>query len=205
MKEVISRSIRGVVQVAVDVKSWVANPPSAERVRPSSCPVCKALSQPLGENLVLHGHGLRPRQLWGPPSPGRAAEVIVFRGRRYECQRCGAVTMVVPAETLTRRRYSGPSIAWALALFGISLLAPTAIRQLVSPWKTWSTNWVTLSAWTRAAASGSLFKCVRLAPLGWPARKVAERVATTVAAYAPPSPEPPSVEILAFFGAALAR
>jgi hypothetical protein len=131
--------------------------------------------------------------------------VTVFKGRRYECQRCGAVMTVMPCETLTRRRYSGPAIAWALALFGVALLSPSAIRELVSPWRTWSSTWVQLLRWAGAAADGKLWHCVRPAPADWSARRVAERVATTVAAYAPPSPEPPAVEVLAFIGAALAR
>jgi hypothetical protein len=113
--------------------------------------------------------------------------------------------MVVPAETLTRRRYSGSAIAWALALLGMSLLSPLEIHELVSPWKTWNTTWVTVFRWTWAAAEGRLFRCVRPMPQEWTARKVAERVATTVASYAPPSPSPPSVDVLAFIGAAQAR
>jgi hypothetical protein len=205
MIKVNARSIRGVVQVAVDVKSWMAKPPSVDKVRPACCPACEAPSHPVGANLVLYGHGLRQRKLWGPPAPRQAPAVVVFQGRRYECQRCGAVTMVVPAETLTRRRYSGPSIAWALALFGVALMSPLAIRYLVSPWKTWSSTWVTPLRWASDASEGRLFRCVRPLPKDWPTRKMAERVATTVAAYAPPSPEPPAVDILAFVGAALAR
>jgi hypothetical protein len=113
--------------------------------------------------------------------------------------------MVVPAETVTKRRYSAPAIAWALALFGISRMSPIAVRQLVSPWATWNSTWVTLFRWALAASDGQLFKCVRPMPPDWPAWKMAERVATTVAAYAPPSPEPPAVDALAFIGAVLAR
>jgi hypothetical protein len=199
------RSIRGVVQAALGVKAWLANPPSVEQVRPSCCMGCQAPSRPVGQNLVLHGHGVRRRGLWGPRAPRDVPEVIHFEGRRYECQRCGAVMMVVPCETLTRRRYSGPAIAWALALFGVALLSPISIHELVSPWRTWNSTWAQLLRWTRAAAGGELFSCVRPVPPDWSARKVAERVATTVAAYALPSPEPPAVDVLAFLGAALAR
>jgi hypothetical protein len=114
--------------------------------------------------------------------------------------------MVVPAEVLTKRRYSAAAIAWALALFGLSLVSPAAVRLLVSPWRTWNPRgWVTLLRWAGAAAEGRLFRCVRPLPADWPARKVAERVATTVAGHALPTPEPPSVVVQAFLGAALAR
>lgn len=199
-----ARSIRGVVQVDVDVKCWAEKTPTVEQVRPDRCPACKAASRPLGGRCGLHGHGVRRRESWGPPRPGAASEVVVFQGRRFQCQCCGAVTMVVPAATVTKRRYSGSAIAWALALFGANLLAPSAIRLQVSPWKSWALGWTTLLRWTQAAALGRLFKKVGPMPYSQPARKVAERVAGAVSAYALPTPEPPPFDVLAFFGAARA-
>lgn len=115
--------------------------------------------------------------------------------------------MVAPMETLTKRLYTGAAIAWALALFGLSLLAPAAVRALVSPWRVLgdasAPRWVTLFRWCAAAAEGRLFRSVRHAPLG-SARQVAEAVAVAVGAHAAPSPEPPSLEVLAFRGAARA-
>jgi hypothetical protein len=129
--------------------------------------------------------------------------------RRYACQRCGAITVVAPAETLTRRLYSAAAIAWALALFGVSLLSPAAVRQLVSPFRvvgyTSAPRWATLLRWCAAASGGRLFQTLRqLAPSG-SARQVAETVAAAVSAYAIPSPSPPALEVLAFHGAARAR
>jgi hypothetical protein len=163
----------------------------------------------MGEPVVLHGHGLRERQLWGPARPHGKPEAIVIQTRRYACQRCGAVTTVAPAETLTKRLYSAAAIVWGLALFGLSLLSPVAVREAVSPWPvvghTSAARWMTLRRWCRAAAEGRLFHSIRqLAPSGT-SRQMAEVVAVAISAYAIPSPSPPSLDVLAFQGAARAR
>ena len=113
---------------------------------------------------------------------------------------------MAPAETLSRRLYSAAAIAWALALYGLSLLAPGAVRELVSPWRvvaaSSATRWRTLSRWCAATASG-LFS--RLPPLtGATVREVAAAAATAISAYAVPAPEPPPLDVLAFHGAARA-
>jgi hypothetical protein len=124
--------------------------------------------------------------------------------RRYRCIRCRAVLTVAPAETLSRRLYSAAAIAWSLALYGLSLLAPGAVRELVSPWRavaaSSATRWRTLSRWCAAVATGGLF--TRLSPpCGPTARQVAAVAATAISAYAVPAPEPPSMDVLAFHGA----
>lgn len=204
-----TQSSRGVVRSAVDVKSWLAEMPSVGKARPALCPACNAASIPVGGRVVVQGHGKRSRQAWGPAVPHSPPELRKFDIRRYHCIRCDAVTTVVPCETLTKRLYTAPAIAWALALFGLSLLSPTAIRRLVSPWKIWgvtsAARWQTLLRWAAAAAEGRLFNCVRQMPEGWCARKVAARAASTVGAHALPSPEPPPLDVLTFHGAALAR
>jgi len=201
-----TRSTRGVVRSAVGVKSWAEKTPSVETLRPAYCPACLSPSRPVGEGLVLYGHGLRDRQLWGPPEPNAPPAARVVQVRRYECQACGAVTVVVPAETLTKRLYSAAAVAWALALFGLALLSPSAIRELVSPWRVLGNasapRWVTLFRWCAAAAEGRLFRAVRNLPASGSARQVAEAVAVAVGAHALPSPEPPSLLVLAFLGAA---
>lgn len=116
---------------------------------------------------------------------------------------------VVPAETLTRRLYSASAIAWSLALFGISLLSPAAIRALASPMRivgaTSSGRWRTLLRWCGAVAEGRLFLCatVRVARKSR-LRAVAEAAAASIAAHALPSPDPPPLPALAFIGAARA-
>ena len=152
----------------------------------------------------MQGHGLRSRQLRGPSAPHEMPEVTVVWTRRYRCIRCGAVLTVAPAETLSRRLYSAAAIAWSLALYGLSLLAPGTVRELVSPWRvvaaSSATRWRTLSRWC-AAAAGGLF--TRLSPpTGGTARQVAAAAATAISACAVPVPEPPPLDVLAFHGAA---
>jgi hypothetical protein len=100
-------------------------------------------------------------------------------------------------------------MALALALFGLLLLSPKAIRAQVSPWAavgpTAAARWCTVGRWVGAARAGTLFPCARRAPAEWTDRQAAERVATTLATYVPPSPDPPGLHVRAFFGAALAR
>lgn len=121
---------------------------------------------------------------------------------------CLAVATVAPAETLTKRLYSAAAIAWSLALFGISLLSATAIRQLVSPMRivgpTSAARWVTVLRWCGAVEAGHLFVCARRAAAGASTRAIAEAAAAAIAAHALPSPEPPPLPVLAFFGAARA-
>jgi hypothetical protein len=161
---------------------------------------------PVGGGVVVQGHGLRVRQLRGPLAPHEAPAVTEIQLRRYRCIQCLALMTVTPAETLSRRLYSAAAIAWALALYGLSLLAPAEVRELVSPWRvvaaSSATRWRTLSRWCRAAAAG-LFG--RLPPLtGATGRQTAASAALAISAYATPAPEPPPLDVLAFRGAARA-
>jgi hypothetical protein len=126
--------------------------------------------------------------------------------RRYRCLWCRAVLTVAPAETLTRRLYSAAAIAWALALYGLSLLAPGAVRELVSPWRvvaaSSATRWRMLSRWCTAAAGGLFTRLPLLT--GTSARQVAASAAAALSAFAVPVPEPPPMDVLAFHGAARA-
>jgi hypothetical protein len=164
---------------------------------------------PVGGRIIVQGHGKRSRQAWGPAAPHSPPELRKLDIRRYRCIRCLAVTTVVPSETLTKRLYTAAAIAWALALLGLSMLSPTAIRQLVSPWRilgnTSAARWQTLLRWATAAGEGRLFKCVRQMPEEWSVRKVAARAASMLGAHVLPSLEPPPLDVLAFYGAALAR
>ncbi len=193
----------------MNVKRWMERDPSTNEVRPARCPDCGIASRPTGGKLALHGHGRRTRQLRGPPSPGEQSETRVFRSRRFRCTQCGALLTVVPCETLTKRLYSGPAIALALALFGLWLLPPKVIRSQLSPWAavgaTAAASWCTVGRWVSAVRAGALFSCARRAPEDWTDRRVAERVATTLATYVPPTVDPPPLAERAFFGAALAR
>ena len=132
--------------------------------------------------------------------------VAELQARKFRCTRCQAVLTVAPAETLSRRLYSAAAIAWALALYGLSLLAPEAVRKLVSPWQvvaaSSATRWRTLSRWCAAATAGLFTKLLPLT--GTTARQVAAAAATAISAFAVPVPEPPPLDVLAFHGAARA-
>ena len=200
---------REIVRSAISVKSWLLDLPAVAAVRPACCPACKAASTPIGGRIVVQGHGKRPRQGWGPTAPRAPPEILALMVRRYRCIACGALTTVGPSETLTKRLYTASAIAWALALYGLLLLTPTAVRELVSPLRIWGTTsgvrWQTLLRWAGAAAGGRLFPTVREMPDEWPARTVATRVAALLSACTLPSPEPPPLDVQAFHGAALAR
>lgn len=52
--------------------------------------------------------------------------------RRYQCQRCDAITMVAPADVLARLRYRGRAVVMALAYLAEGRASPW-IREQVSP------------------------------------------------------------------------
>jgi hypothetical protein len=199
---------RLIVQSTIGVKQWLESPPSVEAVRPAACPGCGRASRPAGGRLQVHGHGLRDRQQRGPTGAGEPPSLVVLRVRRYLC-RCGASVTVVPTETRQRRLYSAPAIGWALGLYGLARMTARAVRAETSPWRvvgaTAAAGWTTLRRWVQAVRRGALFACVRPCPLGFSARQVAERVATTVAAYALPTVPSESPWHRVFAGAARAR
>jgi hypothetical protein len=194
------------VQVALDVKGWIAQAPSVDDVRPGQCPACAAPSRPAGGELGLHGHGLRERHQWGPAEGGGSSTLIAILLRRYLCRSCGAVTVVGPRGLVRRRLYSGGAIALALALFGIAGLAPAEVRRQVSPFRiigpTAVSGWASLRRWCRAVRARRLFPSVRPLPAEATLRQVAARAATTLAASAPSSGGL-AIEAAAFLGASM--
>jgi len=116
--------------------------------------VCDAPSRPVGGRLGLHGHGLRDRQLCGPPAAGSTPTWIVIACRRYLCTSCGAVLTVVPRGVAPRRHYGHAAIAMALTLWAIAGEPEAAIRRRIcarrisveSP-----ARWPVLTQWARAA------------------------------------------------------
>lgn len=187
----------------------MARPPTVGEVRPGRCPACEAPSRPVGGLLGLHGHGLRERHQWGPTELfAAAAAVITVLARRYRCQSCGAVVLVVPRGILRRRLYSAGAIALALALWGVAGLAAPEVRERVSPFAivgaTAAAGWASLRRWSRAVRGGRLFPVVRALPAEASLRQMAARAATTLAAYAPGAGGLP-IDSAAFFGAAHVR
>jgi len=179
--------------------------PSVEKVRPARCPCCGCASRPTGGRLRLHGHGRRGRQVLGPVEPLRDPVALDVTCRRYLWVACGAVVLVVPSGMLPWRRYSGPAIAQALALFGLSHLSPAEVRRRTSVDKvigtTASAGWVSLHRWCEAVRDGRLFPTVRKCPASFTRRQVAERAASAIGGRAPP-PVDASLVVRAFVGAA---
>lgn len=97
--------------------------------------------------------------------------------------------VVVPSGVLFRRLYSAGAIAIALALYGVSRLAPAEVRSRVSPLRitgaTAAAGWASLRRWARAVRATRLFEFVRSLPPEATLREVAGRAATTLAACAP--------------------
>lgn len=196
-----------IVHIGIDVKSWITRLPTVDEVRPGQCPVCGEASRPAGGRVVLHGHGLRARGQWGPSDATAPPEVIEVLGRRYECQECDAVILVVPRVIQRRRLYSAAAIALALAVWSLEEQTPAEVRAWVSPWRVVgpaaAAAWASLRRWAKAVRGGRLFPVVRELPAGATLREVAARAATTLAALAPSSAEGLPLGTRAFLGAAM--
>jgi hypothetical protein len=142
-----------VADLGTFVKSWIDAPPSVDAVRPAHCEQCGSASRPVGRSLVVVGHGVRERQLRGPPLPGAVATDLVIWIRRYLCLHCKSTMTVGPPVMAPRRQYSRAAIAWALALLGVVGLRPSEIRRRVSSWhhRVETYGWRTLHRWVAAA------------------------------------------------------
>jgi hypothetical protein len=201
------RSTQRIVHSELDVKTWLARKPGVDEVRPGRCTCCGAASRPVGGKITLHGHGLRTRQLRGPLSPDEPPTTVEIPCRRYHCQLCNAVLIVVPRGVLPHRYFSASAIGLALALYGVEHLAAPEVRRRTSPWRVVgaaaASSWVALRRWSAAARTGRLWGgVVGPRPTG-SCRAVAERVALVLASRAPP-PWEAAVAVRAFAGAALA-
>ncbi len=198
-----------IVHPAIDVKQWLARPPSVEAVRPSRCPGCGAASHPPGLPLVLHGHGLRSREQRGPLEPGaRPVSVEVFC-RRYQCQRCSAVVLVAPRGVLARRLYSASAIALALSLWAVMGVSEEQVRQRTSPWipsqrdeEGVVDHWPSLWRWSRALTRGRLFGPPAAARASPTLRGTAAQVVSWLAGHAPVRARDHGFAAQAFAGAA---
>jgi hypothetical protein len=191
---------------AVGIKAWITKTPSVDEVRPAQCVGCGAASRPVGGSLVVHGHGLLERQVRGVLEVDGKPGVVVVAVRRYACQSCGAVMTVVPAGMLSRRQYSGPSIALALHLWLAVGLSDCAVRRQVCAWQVRGHNdrgWAQLYRWCRQAAS--LFVLPRVvAVLGSP-HEVVRRVLTTLRSLSPVGLAAAPIALQVFEGAARTR
>jgi len=142
-----------IVHHRLDVKGWLACPPSVEEGRPGTCPRCACASRPTGQPLGLHGHGLRERQLRGPPEAAAAPFVTVIACRRYRCVPCQAIITVVPRGIAPRRHYGHAAIAMALTLWALMHQSTASVRERVCAWPiagAGARGWPTLRRWARA-------------------------------------------------------
>jgi len=181
-----------IVYSGLDVKSWFSRLPSVAAVRPGVCLCCGAPGAPVGGRLGLHGHGTRGRLVRGPLRPDGTPEEVEILARRYQCQRCGAVLVVVPRGVLRSRLFSAGAIGLALMLWAVHRVPAREVRRLVSPWRvvgsTAAAGWASLRRWVRQAPR--LFPVVRPCPDDWTDRQKAERIAMALAACAPAADGP---------------
>ncbi len=177
-----------------------------EGVRPARCVGCSAASRPLGGSLALHGHGLVARQVRGPLDTASDSGVVEIAARRYECQRCGAVMIVVPASILPGRQYSASSIALALYLWLLDELSDVEVRDRVCAWRvrgrSGGRGWAQLYRWARVAPD--LFSLPRPVSRTGTVREVATSVVRMLIAVAPTAIPETDAAGRAFAGAALA-
>ena len=174
------------IQNSSPVNSWPKKS-DVEAARPSHCRKCNAGARQ-GDGIRLQGHGLRERQVWGPPGPGADPEVFVAVVRRYRCQDCGATMTVSPKGLARSHRYSLPAIAAALLRWALHRWPATHVRRAISPWQVRGLNpsqcWRSLLRWSRR---GSRLFGLREPPAedGMTYRDAAHRVAHIVLATAP--------------------
>lgn len=81
----------------------------------------------------MHGHGTVTRWIRGLLRVDGTAEDLEVELRRYRCRRCEAVMRVGPRGLVAHRRYSAPTIVFALALWCIARRPTECIRRSVSP------------------------------------------------------------------------
>jgi hypothetical protein len=123
--------------------------------------------------------------------------------RRYRGRCCAAVVTVVPRGVVGRRHYSATAIALALALYALGTAA-REVRRRVSSWRVVgaaATAWITLCRWIAAGAEGRLFIGIGARVAGQ--RAIAERLASVIAAQAPPSARARPLPERAFLGGLL--
>ena len=174
-----------IVHRALDVKAWLQRPPTVEETRPGQCPCCASASRPIGGLLGLHGHGLRDRQVRGPPAISAPSTTRVIACRRYRCVTCDAVVTVVPLGIEPRRHYGRAAICLALALWALGGQSTARVRDRVGAWTgCTTTSWRALRQWAEAAAAGAWTWCGAAA--GLPTHAAAARAAQIAVGRAPP-------------------
>ena len=167
------------VEFPLDVKFWSEHPPDVATARPARCPVCDAPSCDADRRIVLHGHGVRVREVVNPVGTGRT-ERIELKLRRYACQRCKSVIVVGPAGLLRGRLYTAMTIALVLWLWAVGRRRDAELRASICAVDYRGVSrperWTTLRGWARAARDGELWSSPPIRP-DWTLRQCAARVA----------------------------
>lgn len=138
--------------------------------------------------MTLHGHGLRERQIRGVRAPWEPPALVTIQTRRYACQRCGAILVVVPTAVGARRLFDLATIAFALARWVVDRVASRVVRTELSPLPfvgdSAGRGWSQLRRWGRQAVA--ILRPPR--PVAFDGSRAAmHTVLETVAATAPPS------------------
>lgn len=157
--------------------------PSCAQARPGACPGCGEAAQPLGQRVVLVGHGVVVRQLRGPATAHGPPEQTLLTLRRYRCRACSAVVLVGPRGLVVRRWYSAAAISVALRIFaggGTSAAARARTSPAHSVGGSAVDRWMTLARWIDAARRGQLFAVADLTK--FEPRDVAHQVTLALAA-----------------------
>jgi hypothetical protein len=108
----------------------------------------------------------------------------------------------VPRGVMRCRHFGAAAIALALFRFGAGARVVDIRREVGGHGET--ASWPALRRWVRAGGQSRLWGCVRGSPPDWGVRRVAERVAMTLVAYAPAATDA-SLDVRVFAGAAQAR
>lgn len=132
-------------------------------MRPRACPRC-GVAGISGSRVNVQGHGTVGRWVRGVVREGELPEDLDIVLRRYRCGPCGAVMRVGPPGVVAHRRYSAPTILFALALWCIGGWPAKAVRSRVSPdvhrgATAAGQRWTTLLRWARAMTRGSTSSC----------------------------------------------
>lgn len=172
-----------VISSGLSVKSWAANLPTVETVRPVACPRCGHGARANG--LSIYGHGIASRLVLSGGPGGR----IELSLRRYRCMSCGATCTVGPADLVRGRHFLRGTIATAIALWALTGQTAAAVRAQLSPDTVRShdaeRDWPMLRRWV--AAAKRVFG--ELCPVRSPAESpmtAAARIARWILAHAPP-------------------
>ncbi|MCB9609015.1 MAG: hypothetical protein H6716_20655 [Polyangiaceae bacterium] len=127
---------------------------------------------------------MRERFVVGPTDLGGRARQVIVVARRYQCQRCEAVMVVVPQGVLPRLRYTLVAVVTALAQWGHGGRAGWRVRADVSPWQSSGDErlhgWRALRRWLTCSLGTGLYVDASASP-----RARAASMATQLAAMAP--------------------